>query len=546
MIEFSNPAALWLLTLILPIVLLYLLKRKRRDVTVPTLLVWKKAIEDSQAQTPFQKLRSNLLLFLQILIVVLITALLAEPHTYRLQKQTTRWILVIDASAGMQSTDVSPNRFSAARDRLLAALDSIPSSDDVMLVSFSLEASVLQPYSTAHEPVRAKLSGLKPEDVGSDWSRLLLILKPLLKQQPRPRIVIASDFAGSPADLAREIPFESIAVGASDRNLAVSGASVRSSPEKPAEQTLFYRIMNHSKQTRQTDVELYMDGNLFDAATVSLPAGQGLDQSKELTIAGPAKIEIRITAKDDLPIDNDFVLFAEPAAPLEVQVDYKSPFLLRALRVLPGVKVTNQANVRIVHGETSEEIAGIVFRTAPSSSPASDTVQWNRAHPAFRFVDAGLWRFAHCLRLDPPPDGEVLLETRAGPAAYAVDRHGKRSMVLGFDLEQTDMVGYAGFPIFLQNSLDWIAGGITRQLPTLTNSTGRYEGPMEVDGRKTYLNFSDAAESNITPLKPAAKPVVEKETVATGRSLASYLLILLIAMIMLEWWAFHRRMDSTS
>jgi hypothetical protein len=544
MIQFSNPAALWLLTLILPIVLLYLLKRKRTDVTVPSLLVWKQAIEDSQAQTPFQKLRSNILLFLQILIVVLITALLAEPHSYHLSKQTMRWILVIDTSAGMQATDVKPNRFTAAKDRMQALLDSIPASDQVMLVSFSLEASVLQPFSENHEPVRAKLSSLEPEDVGSDWSRLLLILKPLLKQQPRPKIVIASDFSGSPPNLAGGIPFESIAVGTSGNNLAITRAALRTSAENLREQTLFYRIINLSTQPRQAEVELYMDGNLIDAAAVSLKTGESLDQSKQLAVAQPVKIEIRITNTDDLALDNDFILYAEPVEPLPVQVDYKDPFLLRALKVLPAVRVSEKAEVRITRGETAEEIAGIIFRTAPASSPVSEVVQWNRSHPAFRFVDAGLWRFAHCLRLETPSDGEVLLETRQGPAACAVDRYGKRCIVLGFDLDQSDMAGYAGFPIFLQNSLEWIAEGLRRPLPTLTGGQDRYEGPQEQEVRKTYLNFADAAESNIVPAKPHAKPVVEKETVATARSLASYLLLLLIATVMLEWWAFHRRIDS--
>lgn len=544
MIEFSNPAALWLLTLIVPIVLLYLLKRRRIDITVPSLLVWKKAIEDSQAQTPFQRLRSNILLFLQILVVVLITALLAEPHSYHLSHQTMRWILVIDTSAGMQATDVKPDRFSAVKDRMQRLLDSIPASDEVMLVSFSQEASVLQPFSASHEPIRAKIGSLKPEDVGSDWSRLVLILKPLLKQQPRPRIVIASDFAGSPRGLAGDIPFESITVGTSDNNAAITRAALRTSAENLREQTLFYRVINLSKQPRQVDVELYTDGDLIDAAVLSLKAGESIDQSKQLQVSQPVKIEIRITNKDDLAMDNDFILYAEPAEPLPVQVDYKNPFLLRALKVLPSVRITERAEVRVTRGENTEGVAGIVFRTAPASGPASEVVQWNRSHPAFRFVDAGLWRFAHCLRLETPPDGEVLLETRLGAAACAVDRDGKRRIVLGFDLDQTDMAGYAGFPIFLQNSLEWIGEGISRPQPTLTGGQNRYEGPQDQNGRKAYLNFADAAESNITPAKPAAKPVAEKQTVATARSLAPYVLLLLIAVIMLEWWAFHRRLDS--
>ena len=101
MVEFSNVPALWLLTLAIPLVLLYLLKRRRRDVVVPSTMLWKQALEDIRADTPFQKLKSSLLLLLQLLILVLITAILSGPHLVSSASLSRQRILVLDCSASM-------------------------------------------------------------------------------------------------------------------------------------------------------------------------------------------------------------------------------------------------------------------------------------------------------------------------------------------------------------------------------------------------------------------------------------------------------------
>src|SRR5947209_19835155 len=72
-------ALLWLGLIVPAIVLLYLLKLKRRSVTVSSVLLWSRLLKDVQANAPFQKLHRNLLLLLQLLIVALAIFALARP-----------------------------------------------------------------------------------------------------------------------------------------------------------------------------------------------------------------------------------------------------------------------------------------------------------------------------------------------------------------------------------------------------------------------------------------------------------------------------------
>ena len=73
------PAALALSALAIPIVIFYMLKLRRREVTVSSTLLWQMVLRDRQANAPWQRLRRNLLLLLQLLILAALILALARP-----------------------------------------------------------------------------------------------------------------------------------------------------------------------------------------------------------------------------------------------------------------------------------------------------------------------------------------------------------------------------------------------------------------------------------------------------------------------------------
>src|SRR5262249_44746505 len=300
MIEFSNPGALWLLTLALPILLLYLLKRKRQDLQVPSLLLWKEARDDTKARTPFKKLRSNLLLFLQLLALVLITAALAQPHLYRTTIASGRWILALDSSASMQATDERPNRFEAAKRHLLDAVDSIPPQDEIMALSISGQATVRQSFTQNRSLIRQSLANLQPDDLGNSWQQTALILKSLLKERPVPHLILASDFAALPEGTFGGIAFDPIPVGKSDINLAITRANVLPQNDDPQNQVLFYQLSNFWSKPMEAKVQILLNDEVSDAYSETLQPLQKLDRTLKVSVLQDSKIEIRLNASDDL------------------------------------------------------------------------------------------------------------------------------------------------------------------------------------------------------------------------------------------------------
>ena len=69
------------------------------------------------------------MLFLQLLALAALVFALAGPYFLRASGIEGDLILVLDASASMQASDVSPSRFGQARQEALGLIDQLPQSN---------------------------------------------------------------------------------------------------------------------------------------------------------------------------------------------------------------------------------------------------------------------------------------------------------------------------------------------------------------------------------------------------------------------------------
>src|SRR5918911_3181396 len=89
------------------LLVLYFLKLRRREVPISSTLLWRKAIQDLQVNAPFQKLRRNLLLLLQLLLLALLCLALSRPVTNYTPGAGKTSVILIDRSASMAAKDVN-------------------------------------------------------------------------------------------------------------------------------------------------------------------------------------------------------------------------------------------------------------------------------------------------------------------------------------------------------------------------------------------------------------------------------------------------------
>src|SRR5215470_2754385 len=114
--HFISPLSLlWLFPISGLIVLMYILKLRRKDVIVSSTYLWRQVIRDVQANAPFQKLRKNVLLFLQLLAAALLVLAIARPFWRAVGVGGRSVVIVVDTSASMTAADVGRSRLEEAK-----------------------------------------------------------------------------------------------------------------------------------------------------------------------------------------------------------------------------------------------------------------------------------------------------------------------------------------------------------------------------------------------------------------------------------------------
>ena len=114
------------------IVLMYLLKLKRKPEEFSSTLLWMKSMEDLTANAPFQKLRQNLLMYLQIALLILIALSLARPTMWLsrrsgISQHATR--VTAQLSPGSEDGRVTAKLSSGSEDGRVTAKPSSGSED---------------------------------------------------------------------------------------------------------------------------------------------------------------------------------------------------------------------------------------------------------------------------------------------------------------------------------------------------------------------------------------------------------------------------------
>src|SRR3989338_8867726 len=137
--SFLSPLAFALFGLAVPLVLLYFLKVRRRERSVPSLLLWAPALRDREASAFFQRLQRDPLLILQILALLALSVALARPVATVMGDGARKVVVVLDTSASMRARDVSPSRFEVARGQATQLVRRLGEGAEVMVIEAGVQ-----------------------------------------------------------------------------------------------------------------------------------------------------------------------------------------------------------------------------------------------------------------------------------------------------------------------------------------------------------------------------------------------------------------------
>ncbi len=474
-----NPWGLAGLAAAIPIVAFYFLKLKRRKETVSSTWLWSRSIQDLRVNAPFQKLRSSLLLLLQILLVVLAALALADPIGRAAPPGEKRWALLIDRSASMRMTDVKPSRLDKAKAAAHEILASCGPKDEVMVVAFSDRAQVLTPFTADRTEAARAIDAVRPSDTPTRIQEAFRIAASAVAAYPSRTIVILSDGRVEPLQGVEEgLDLRYVPVGGEGRNAAITAVEARRPSRNDEPWTIFGQIDLFAAEKAEVPVECWINGQLKAVKKVALAPGASSAVLFEVTRPEPEIVELRLAAPDDLSADDQAWAAVRPGRTRILLAGGATYFLDKAVANVKDAdafraeefspSLAEAYDVVILDGGAKGPLPEgryLIFGAPPpweglATGPVVEqpvVVDWDRRHPAARQVGfAGLY-IKSCPRLTLPPFATPLVEGPDGlPLIFAYERGRTRAVVIPFPLLESDWPLRLSFPLFVSNALDWL------------------------------------------------------------------------------------------
>jgi hypothetical protein len=592
--QFLYPAGSWALTGLLAVLALYILRKEYRELNISSTYLWRRTLEDQTASRPFQKLKSNLLMFLQLSAVLLLALSLMRPLLPGAQVGGET-VMIFDVSMSMQTSSSGQSRIGQAVSEARRMVEGMGVADRLTILSAGKKVTHLLSRSTDRQEASKALSAIAAENGDADVDGALSLAKAMGREIKNLNIVVFSDtFQSQGEDGVRYV-----AVGEGVANCAILSLTASQREEGMA---ALARIINFGS-SKSVTVRCYADGQLCDARTVELAAGA--TQSVHLTVPENAVyIRAEIAEEDGLLSDNQrYFVMRERGQKKIALIGKDDIFLEKALLqrgdvelirttledapslqncslyvydgVLPG-KMPESGSFLIL--APAAEILGV----APGGEKAPEfALNMANGTMAGQFSDHVSMKGVAIKQYSPLSGGQPVLVSGGDTLISAGEENGSRFVVIGFDLHESNWVLKYDFPIFMMHALNYLMPDVLSGAQDALcgdvlslSLDGRTEKAVAVTpaGKSVplappfpALPFDDTGEAGLYTLSQTLSGGETVQTpfvtnVATvesdvrevaqssgenqlragvtdyGREFTTLLIIALLALMMAEWW----------
>lgn len=478
----------------IPIILLYMLRLRRREVIVSSTFLWRQVLQDAEANTPWQRLRRNILLFLQLLILGLLIFALVRPYLTVPIISAGQVTLLLDASASMNATDMDGRtRFEVAQQIAQDIIRALPEGDTMTIIRVAQIPEVLIATSSDHNQLQTAVSSAMPSFAEADWDAALSLAagkNDVIDQT----LVIISD-GGLPNDISLEgldVQVRYVPVGVSSENVGISAFATRRLPNTPPE--LFAQITNYGTLEARMVLTLWVDGERFISRNVQIPPQTRLPLILTLpedfsVVYANLTQSVNAIAPDYLPTDNSaYAVSGASASRRVLLVTTGNLYIEQMLRSLPSIQTVRTDGALGIPPDYDVYIFdNIIPNTLPQGdlffiNPSASTPYFRLGDvvelptnpsvllpndPRTRFVNVSQLNLLRFRRVHDVGWATPLLTTDSGAILYAGETDGRQIAILPFDLRESDFPLQISYPILMANLLEWFT---PRAVLTLTDS----------------------------------------------------------------------------
>jgi hypothetical protein len=589
-VGFKNPLGLLALLGIPIIILLYMLRPKNNPIKIPSLYLWEQARIEIESAAKFHKLKTSILMYLQIVAVILIALLLAGLFIFS-NKGAKDVVIVIDCTVSMQSTDVEPTRMASAKEEAINYVNALSDGASMTLITLKDIPEVLMTQETNKSRVVNAIHSLSPVDAYADMS---LVGQVIVASQANEETQVIY-FGDKVID-----GVTNIRIGENTNNYGVGGISY-TVYEKEGLISVLVNIYNQGEMSEMIPVSIYADSALFAAKQIEVGPQ---DSAKLIFTEIPSdvnEIKVQIDREDDLAVDNTATTFvAQTRTNKAVLVTDGNIFLEKILKISQQTElyIAGKEDINTLEGYDLYIFDSMLPEVLPSDGalllfnpPDSETIMskgyvenqpyFLGDHEVTNHIDNPEFLIGLTKVYETPIWGESLINIGNDSCAFAGVLDGKRMVVYGFDIHNTDLPLCVEFPILMIKTLDYlvpttmiertnISAGETLGIKIFPDTKAAYvidpnnkklsldiyQGESQYNSTYTsgiYEIIQETSEGEVTQnfavntsLFKDVQATTNTETANQGanparQSLSIIIGILLLIIIVMEWFIYNYR-----
>jgi hypothetical protein len=591
---FTNLWPLFLLITIPLLILLYILKRKYREEVISSTLLWNEVYKNTRANTPWEKLRKNIMLLLQIIILLLLIFSLMRPFLNFGGKTYKNIILVLDNTASMSAEYGDGTRLDEAKKLAKEFLGSTKDDTNTYIISFDGNSNLLQNGDFDKEVSNEIISSISQSYNSGDINETLSFLKAIGEGIEEDYEVIAiTDKEFSLGDVNGKVV-----------SLANSGvnASIDNISHKFLEDSVrvIATITNRGSGDYQGDFSLYDGEELISVEALDLKEGENKTLTFDLSSIKSETLRGELSRKDMILGDNTYNhVVGKKKVNKVLIVTEQNLFLEKAFSTIQNTEVykTNDTSnltsadnydLYVFDGVTPDIMPskGSILFINPSSNEFFNVTSGGEGGEAkavigevSKYLEDTTFTASKYNSIEIPYYGKGFLNIDEDFIGFKGEVDGRKIAALSFDLHNSDFPLKKEFPILMYElgenlissgmvySSNYKAGEkiIAKGLSldssiTLTYPNGDTEEivsgdeiredsqigvySLESQNEKELfsVNFPSEKEgdTNVSNISESENLVSAKADLKRGLNLSPLIIILAIAVVAFEWIMYKR------
>lgn len=467
----------FLLILIPVIVLLYILKQKGIDEEVGSVMLWRETIKNTEATTPWERYRHNLLMYLQIATVLLLIFALASPYLKRGGRDYTQTIIVLDNSGSMHAAyDENKTRFEEAKSRALDYIDSLPENCAVSIISSVKGGEIIASNLSDKQAARRAVDRVVCTDLPGDLTDCKNLVASMCAQWDRYAVTMFSDSPVVLDDLTATV----VNLYTEGENAAVNYLSYGYNGD--GTMSALTKVSNYGHTDITRELNLYGDGELLMVSKVSVAAGESeIAYFNDFSFQG-SLLTVEINESDSLQQDNIAGVVVDASSTKRILlVTGGNTFLEKALATIPGLDVYKTTDISVIGKNESFDLY-IFDGVMPDRVPdEGNLIYWNpkdqdgeqnlediavsdtKEGVQLSFVSSELSDYLEGRTFgvnqvelfNRPAWATSFLSCGEDCAGYYGENGMRRIICAGFDIHDTDLALSADFPIMIHNMINY-------------------------------------------------------------------------------------------